>query len=78
MALLHSRLHVVRIQPGGFIAHCPVPGHGKGRGDRHPSLSVIAGLNGTPVLKCWAGCAAEQVLAAVELTWGDLYEARRS
>ena len=48
------------------IAPCPVPEHGKGRGDRNPSLSVRSGNNGGVVLVyCHAGCDQRQVMAAL-------------
>ena len=30
----------------GFLCRCPVPGHGRGRGDRNPSLSLRDGVIG--------------------------------
>jgi len=68
-----------RVQPVGgdrWIASCPVPGHGQGRGDVHPSLSVARGNGSGPLIKCHAGCATEDVLAAVGLTWSDLLPPR--
>ena len=49
----------------GWLCRCPVQGHGKGRGDRTPSLSVADGEKGL-VWKCWAGCSQEAVQAALE------------
>lgn len=49
----------------GWLCRCPVQGHGKGRGDRTPSLSVADGAKGL-VWKCWAGCSQETVQAALE------------
>jgi len=57
---------------GGFwrmgrgLAHCPVPGHGRGRGDRHPSLSVSRGDRRPVVFHCHAGCSQADVIAALE------------
>lgn len=51
----------------GFIARCPVPGHGKGRGDRTASLSISEGDNGKVLLHCHAGCSFEAVAEAVGL-----------
>jgi putative DNA primase/helicase len=70
---LRSRLTVGRPQPGGFLAHCPVPGHGQGRGDRRTSLSVRLGRTGVPVLRCHGGCATRDVLAAIGWSYWDLY-----
>lgn len=49
----------------GFLCHCPVPTHGKGRGDLRPSLAVSDGDRG-PVYHCFAGCEAAEVRAAIE------------
>ncbi len=46
----------------GYICRCPVPTHGKGRGDRSPSLSICDGAAGILVF-CHAGCDARDVLA---------------
>jgi putative DNA primase/helicase len=46
----------------GFLCHCPVPSHGKGRGDRKPSLSVSDGDDGAPLVHCFAGCDSLDVL----------------
>jgi putative DNA primase/helicase len=32
-----------RLSTGGYLCRCPVLGHGRGRGDRHPSLLVQDG-----------------------------------
>jgi putative DNA primase/helicase len=46
----------------GFLCRCPVPSHGKGRGDRTPSLLISNG--DTAVLfKCFAGCDPQDILA---------------
>lgn len=39
-----------------FICSCPLQGHGKGRGDRNPSLTVRDGDNGDVIFWCQAGC----------------------
>lgn len=49
----------------GFLCHCPVPTHGKGRGDLRPSLAVSDGEGGL-MCHCFAGCAAADVCAAIE------------
>jgi hypothetical protein len=49
----------------GFLCHCPVPGHGKGRGDRNPSLSMADGDDGKRLVHCFAGCDSCDVLAAL-------------
>jgi hypothetical protein len=40
----------------GWLVRCPCPNHGKGRGDRFPSLSVADGDDGRLLLRCFAGC----------------------
>ncbi len=50
---------------GGFLCRCPVPSHGKGRGDRSPSLSVSDGRDGKLLVYCFGGCDPRDVLAAL-------------
>jgi hypothetical protein len=65
------RQHVLpkleRIRPtgGSFKASCPVPGHGKGNGDRNPSLSIAPGNTQPVIFKCQAGCHQDDVKAAL-------------
>jgi putative DNA primase/helicase len=47
--------------PSGQLVHCPVPSHGRGRGDEHPSLLVRAEPWGLHV-HCFAKCSREDVL----------------
>lgn len=54
-------LHGVR-NNSGYLCRCPVAGHGKGRGDRSPSLSLSDGKSGL-LVHCFAGCDARDVLA---------------
>jgi hypothetical protein len=49
------------LSPGSFLCHCPVPEHGKGRGDRNPSLIVENGTCAV-LFKCFAGCAVRDIL----------------
>ena len=51
---------------GNANVRCPVPDHGRGRGDRNPSLSVNEGRSG-PVFHCHAGCDQADVFAAVTM-----------
>ena len=64
---LLSRLEGVReVWPGQFYARCAA------HDDRSPSLSIRD--NGDKILiHCFAGCSPEDVLAAVGLTFQDLY-----
>jgi putative DNA primase/helicase len=50
----------------GFLARCPVPSHGKGRGDRSPSLSIADGDTRKLLVRCFAGCDSRDVLAALK------------
>ncbi len=45
----------------GWICRCPVPGHGNGKGDRNPSLSIADGDTAL-LVKCFAGCDSRDVL----------------
>lgn len=47
---------------GGWVVHCPVPSHGRGYGDRRPSLSVRDGAS-TLLVYCFSGCTAVDILA---------------
>lgn len=41
--------------------------------DKNPSLSIAIGDDGRVLLKCWAGCAAIDVVKAIGLTMADLF-----
>jgi hypothetical protein len=60
---------VKRTGPGRFVAICPA------HDDKNPSLAV-AEKDGKPLLHCFAGCDPADVLAAVGLTFSDLYPER--
>ena len=49
---------------GNFLCRCPVQGHGKGLGDRHPSLSIADG-DRRLLLRCFAGCDISLIRAAL-------------
>ncbi len=68
-----DRLQNVQQVNGRFKASCPVPGHGQGRGDLKPSLSVSQG-DVRVLLTCRVGCKEEQVLDAMGLSKGDLFD----
>lgn len=59
----------------GWLARCPVPSHGQGRGDRRPSLSIADGEGGRLLVRCFAGCDPLAVLA--ELRHRGLIEGGR-
>jgi hypothetical protein len=53
-----------RAQPlagGGYLIPCPLPSHGKGRGDRNPSLRIGDGQTRL-LVHCYAGCDPRDVL----------------
>src|SRR5271169_6534066 len=50
----------------GWLVSCPCPNHGKGRGDRTPSLSIADGDDGRLLLRCFAGCEFLDVLDELE------------
>jgi len=68
--LARDGLKDVRRQGDGYIARCPA------HDDRTPSLSISKGEDGRILLHCWAGCATAAVLAALNLTWADLFTER--
>ena len=60
---------------GGFLCHCPVATHGKGRGDVHPSLTIADGDRAL-LYTCHAGCDPRAIRAAIDrldLTGTPLY-----
>jgi hypothetical protein len=56
---------VRRLSDGNYLASCPVPSHGKGRGDLNPSLSLRE-ENGRLLWYCHAGCSQEAVGCELE------------
>jgi 5S rRNA maturation endonuclease (ribonuclease M5) len=63
---LLSKLDKVRFSAGSWMACCPAHEDGKA------SLHISRGKDHPLVLKCMAGCATEDILAAVGLTWETL------
>ena len=61
-----SRLEGVRKMSGGYIAKCPA------HEDADPSLSIASNERGIG-LWCFAGCSVDSILAATDLSWGDLF-----
>ncbi len=49
---------------GGFLIRCPCSGHGKGRGDLHPSLYIRDGERRL-LVNCYAGCEPATILEAL-------------
>ena len=52
---------------GKWLARCPA------HDDKHPSLSVAEGDDGRVLVKCWSGCGAAEVVAAVGMSFSDLF-----
>ena len=50
---------------GQWVASCPVPSHGKGNGDKNPSLSVHIDDEGKPLFHCHGGCTQESVFQTI-------------
>ncbi len=68
---LIARLAGVRqTAPGRWIAKCPA------HDDRSPSLALRECDDGRRLLHCFAGCDVEEVLAAIGMTFCDLYPVR--
>ncbi|MDA8205335.1 MAG: toprim domain-containing protein, partial [Thermaerobacter sp.] len=65
--VLLSRLDKVKKTSDGWQALCPA------HDDRNPSLSIKEGTDGTLLVKCWSGCSARDIVAAIGLGLGDLF-----
>jgi len=50
----------------GYLASCPVPSHGQGNGDKHPSLSISMSDDGNPLFKCHGGCDQHTVFSTIK------------
>jgi putative DNA primase/helicase len=50
----------------GWLVSCPCLSHGKGRGDRNPSLSISDGDDGALLLFCFAGCTFEDIIDSLD------------
>ena len=51
---------------GQWVASCPVAGHGKGNGDKNPSLSISINDDGKPLFHCHGGCSQEDVFNTIK------------
>jgi hypothetical protein len=63
-----DRLERVKRTASGWTARCPA------HQDRSPSLHVAAGDDGRILVRCHAGCTAEQIVAALGLDLADLFD----
>ncbi len=52
---------------GEWTACCP------SHDDKSPSLKITETPDGVVLLKCWAGCTAAEIVAAVDLELRDLF-----
>jgi hypothetical protein len=67
-----NRLEGVKHSANGYVtAHCPA------HDDRDPSLSVREGEDGRVLLKCFAGCTFDEMVAAMGLEAKDLFPEER-
>lgn len=64
-----QRLESVKPSARGFSARCPA------HDDRGPSLSIKEGEGSRVLVHCFAGCAFQDVVAALGLTPADLFPA---
>ena len=67
-------LNGVRPVGDGYVARCPHPGHGKGRGDVNASLSIKEGDDGHVLLRCHAGCSTDEVVEFLGFSMADLFD----
>jgi len=74
--LVLERAQNARKAGDGWLVSCPLPGHGKGLGDRDPSVSVTEGDHGRALVNCLAGCDTEEVVSGWGLAMADLSERR--
>jgi hypothetical protein len=63
---LLTQLDGVRKSGRGWVARCPA------HADQTPSLSIHEGDAGL-LVKCWAGCTAEETVTALGLRMADLF-----
>ena len=63
---LLSRLQKVRKNGKDYMACCP------SHNDRSPSLAIAEKEDGRVLLKCFAGCSADEVLGAIGLELKDV------
>src|SRR5262245_16100905 len=70
---LAARFRAPERRRDGWWVFCPAHADGQKAGRR--SLRVSDGRRG-PLLKCWAGCQNDGILAAVGLTWPEVLAER--
>jgi hypothetical protein len=62
IALALAGRRAQQLADGGYLVPCPAPSHGKGRGDRNPSLRLADG-DTRLLVHCYGGCDRLVVLA---------------
>src|SRR3954451_15746325 len=67
-----AQLSGVTKRGSGWLGSCPVPEHGKGRGDNNPSLSADEAEDRL-LVNCLAGCPTERVVEVIGWTMADLF-----
>jgi hypothetical protein len=72
--LVLERAEGARRVGSGWMVSCPLPGHGRGFGDRNPSVSVTEGDDSRALVNCQAGCQTEDIVAEWGLNMSDLFE----
>ena len=65
-------------RPGDYLVSCPATSHGRGRGDRNPSLHLSEGTDEQVLVYCHSGCSTDEVLDALGLTRADLFPRKDS
>lgn len=63
---------VRRTGPGSWVACC------RAHDDKSPSLTIRETGDGRVLVHCFGGCSVEEVLAAVGLTFADLFPPRET
>jgi hypothetical protein len=61
VALALAGRRAQRLADGGYLVPCPAPSHGRGRGDRNPSLRLADG-DTRLLVHCYGGCDHRVVL----------------
>ncbi len=62
-----AQLDRVRTTRRGWLSRCP------SHPDLHPSLSIAEGDGGKILLRCWAGCTVQEIVAVMGLQLSDLF-----
>src|ERR687898_185904 len=74
--LILERAEGVRRVGSGWMVSCPLSGHGRGYGDRNPSVSITEGDDSRALVNCQAGCQTEDIVAEWGLNMSDLFKNR--